>query len=180
MKHTSPSRRVVVTGSESTGKTTLTKALAEHFDCPYSLEAARGYVEERGRALTVDDISPIATRQIELEETAIHQARGLVIHDTDLLSTLIYAQHYYGVSPEWIRKMATERVADLYLLCDIDLPWMPDGLQRDSGSTEQRLDIHHQFIDLLENSGQPWSLIQKSGQTRFEQALRVIEKYPIN
>ena len=180
MKHTSPSRRVVITGSESTGKTTLTKALAEHLDCPYSLEAARGYVEERGRALTVDDISPIATRQIELEETAIHQAHGLVIHDTDLLSTLIYAQHYYGVSPEWIRKMATERVADLYLLCDIDLPWMSDGLQRDSGSTEQRLDIHHQFIDLLENSGQPWSLIQKSGQARFEQALRVIDKFPIN
>ena len=180
MKHTSPSRRVVVTGSESTGKTTLTKALAEHFDCPYSLEAARLYLEEQGRILTVDDISPIAMRQIELEETAIRQARGLVIHDTDLLSTLIYSQHYYGVSPEWIRKMVTERVADLYLLCDIDLPWMPDGLQRDSGSTEQRLDIHHQFIDLLENSGQPWSLIQGSGQARFEQTLRVIEKYPIN
>jgi len=180
MKHTSPSRRVVVTGGESTGKTTLTKALAEHFDCPYSLEAARLYLEEQGRILTVDDISPIAMRQIELEEIAIRQARGLVIHDTDLLSTLIYAQHYYGVSPEWIRKMVTERVADLYLLCDIDLPWIPDGLQRDSGSTEQRLDIHHQFIDLLENSGQPWSLIQGSGQARFEQTLRVIEKYPIN
>ena len=180
MKHTSPSRRVVVTGSESTGKTTLTKALAEHFDCPYSLEAARLYLEEQGRILTVDDISPIAMRQIELEETAIRQARGLVIHDTDLLSTLIYSQHYYGVSPDWIRKMVTERVADLYLLCDIDLPWMPDGLQRDSGSTEQRLDIHHQFIDLLENSGQPWSLIQGSGQARFEQTLRVIEKYPVN
>ena len=180
MKHTSPSRRVVVSGSESTGKTTLTKALAEHFDCPYSLEAARLYLEEQGRILTVDDISPIAMRQIELEETAIRQARGLVIHDTDLLSTLIYSQHYYGVSPDWIRKMVTERVADLYLLCDIDLPWMPDGLQRDSGSTEQRLDIHHQFIDLLENSGQPWSLIQGSGQARFEQTLRVIEKYPIN
>ena len=180
MKHTSPSRRVVVTGSESTGKTTLTKALADHFDCPSSLEAARLYLEEQGRILTVDDISPIAMRQIELEETAIRQARGLVIHDTDLLSTLIYAQHYYGVSPEWIRKMVTERVADLYLLCDIDLPWIPDGLQRDSGSTEQRLDIHHQFIDLLENSGQPWSLIQGSGQARFEQTLRVIEKYPVN
>ena len=180
MKHTSPSRRVVVTGSESTGKTTLTKALADHFDCPSSLEAARLYLEEQGRILTVDDISPIAMRQIELEEIAIRQARGLVIHDTDLLSTLIYAQHYYGVSPEWIRKMVAERVADLYLLCDIDLPWIPDGLQRDSGSTEQRLDIHHQFIDLLENSVQPWGLIQGSGQARFEQTLRVIEKYPIN
>ena len=180
MKHTSPSRRVVVTGSESTGKTTLTKALAEHFDCPYSLEAARLYLEEQGRILTVDDICPIAMRQIELEETAIRQAHGLVIHDTDLLSTLIYSQHYYGVSPEWIREMVTDRVADLYLLCDIDLPWMPDGLQRDSGSTAQRLNIHHQFIDLLENSGQPWSLIQGSGQARFEQTLRVIEKYPVN
>jgi NadR type nicotinamide-nucleotide adenylyltransferase len=177
MKHTSPSHRVVITGSESTGKTALAKALAEYFDCPYSPEAARLYLEDHDRMLTVDDVGPIATRQMELEETAIRQALHLVIHDTDLLSTLIYAQHYYGESPEWLRNTAKQRVADLYLLCDIDLPWKPDGLQRDSGSTEQRRDIHQQFIDLLENSGQRWSLIQGNGKARFERAFSVIEKY---
>ena len=107
MKHTSSSHRIVVTGSESTGKTSLAKQLADHFDCPYSLEAARLYVEDHDCALTIDDLDPIATRQLELEETAIRKAHSLVIHDTDLLSTLIYAQHYYGVSPEWITNTET-------------------------------------------------------------------------
>tara|TARA_Y100001934_G_scaffold178434_1_gene211177 strand:+ start:2546 stop:3088 length:543 start_codon:yes stop_codon:yes gene_type:complete len=177
MKHTSPSHRVVITGSESTGKTALAKALAEHFDCPYSPEAARLYVEDLERALTVDDVAPIAARQMELEETAIRHALHLVIHDTDLLSTLIYSQHYYGESPEWLRNTAKRRVADLYLVCDIDLPWRADGPQRDSGSAEQRHKIHQQFVDLLENSGQRWNLIQGSGKTRFEQAFRIIEEY---
>ena len=177
MKHTSSSHRIVVTGSESTGKTSLAKQLADHFDCPYSLEAARLYVEDHDCALTIDDLDPIATRQLQLEETAIRKAHHLVIHDTDLLSTLIYAQHYYGVSPEWITSTVMERAGDLYLLCDIDLPWTPDGLQRDSGSTEQRRHMHQQFIDLLENSGQRWNLIQGSGKGRFERAFSVIEKY---
>ncbi|HCX88051.1 MAG TPA: hypothetical protein DG761_08490 [Gammaproteobacteria bacterium] len=177
MKHTSSSQRIVVTGSESTGKTCLAKALADHFDCPYSPEAARLYVEDHDRALTIDDVGPIAARQLELEETAIRKAHNLVIHDTDLLSTLIYSQHYYGVTPEWIRKPAIERAGDLYLLCDIDLPWAPDGLQRDSSSPEQRRAIHQQFVDMLENSGTRWALIQGSGAVRSEQAIRLIDDY---
>ena len=177
MKHTSSSHRIVVTGSESTGKTSLAKQLADHFDCPYSLEAARLYVEDHDCALTIDDLDPIATRQLQLEETAIRKAHHLVIHDTDLLSTLIYAQHYYGVSPEWITSTVMERAGDLYLLCDIDLPWTPDRLQRDRGSPEKRRMIHLQFVDMLENSGRRWVLIQGSGAARSEQAIRLIENY---
>ena len=177
MKHTSPSRRVVVTGSECTGKTVLTERLAEYFDCPCSPEGARLYVEQHSRPLTVDDVNPIASLQAELEVVAIRKARGLVIHDTDLVSTLIYARHYYGTSPEWIVRAASERTADLYLLCDIDLPWSPDGFQRDSGAAEQRRQIHEKFVEAMTRSGLNWTLIQGSGDKRIEQAVRKIKAF---
>ena len=175
MKHTSPSRRVVVTGSECTGKTTLTAGLAQYFDCPSSPEGARLYVEQHNRPLTVDDVNPIASLQAELEEVAIRKARGLVIHDTDLVSTLVYTDHYYGASPAWIARTASERSADLYLLCDIDLPWVSDGLQRDSGLAEQRRQIHEKFVEAMTRNGLRWTLVQGLGEKRLEQAVRAIK-----
>ena len=175
MKHTSHSRRVVVTGSECTGKTMLTEGLAEYFGCPSSPEGARLYVAQHNRPLTVADVDPIASLQIALEETAVREAHDLVIHDTDLVSTLVYACHYYGTSPAWIVRTASEREADLYLLCDIDLPWVSDGLQRDSGSAEQRRKIHENFVETMTRTGLHWILIQGSGEKRLEQAVRTIK-----
>ena len=175
MKHTSPSRRVVVTGSECTGKTTLTQGLAEYFDCPYSPEGARLYVEQHKRPLTVADVDPIASLQMALEEAAVRKAYDLVIHDTDLVSTLVYARHYYETSPEWIVRTAADRAADLYLLCDIDLPWVSDGLQRDSSSAEQRRQIHEKFVEAMTRGGLRWTLIRGLGVKRLEQAIRAIK-----
>ena len=175
MKHTSPSRRVVVTGSECTGKTTLTQGLAEYFDCPYSPEGARLYVEQHKRPLTVADVDPIASLQMALEEAAVRKAHDLVIHDTDLVSTLVYARHYYETSPEWVVRTAADRAADLYLLCDIDLPWVSDGLQRENGSVEQRREIHEKFVDAMVSAGLHWTLIRGSGEERLEQAVHRIE-----
>ena len=47
--------------------------------------------------------------------------------DTDLISTVVHARHYYGAVPAWIVRAQRERRADLYLLCDVDVPWVPDG-----------------------------------------------------
>ena len=175
MKHTSTSRRVVVTGSECTGKTVLTAGLAEYFDCPSSPEGARLYVEQHNQPLTVADVDPIASLQITLEEAAVRKAHDLVIHDTDLVSTLVFARHYYEASPAWIARTASERAADLYLLCDIDLPWVSDGLQRDSGSAEQRRKIHEKFVEAMTRSGLRWTLIRGLGEKRLEQAVRAIK-----
>ena len=69
----------------------------------------------------------------------IARGRRLVIHDTDLRSTVLYARHYYGSCPEWIELAAEDRRADLYLLLDIDVPWTPD-VQRDRGDRREEMD----------------------------------------
>jgi NadR type nicotinamide-nucleotide adenylyltransferase len=128
--------RVCLIGPECTGKTTLAEQLSAHFGAPWVPEFAREYAERVARELTVDDVEPIARGQMALEDAAANE--GLVILDTDLISTVVYARHYYGQCPEWIEAAAAKRKADLYLLTDIDVPWVADGL-RDSAAPRESL-----------------------------------------
>lgn len=133
--------RVVFTGPESTGKTWLAGRLAREFRVPCSPEAAREIAATKGGALEPGDIDRVARRQIELEEAAIAAARrdgrDLVLHDTDLVSTVVYGHHYNGACPAWIEREAALRRADLYLLLLPDVPFVAEPGQR--GAAVDRL-----------------------------------------
>ena len=103
--------RVVVTGSECTGKTTLARALAERFGAPWVPEFCRGWQDAKGRPLEAEDVEPIARGQVAEADAAEAAARDVVVLDTDLLSTAVYARHYYGSCPAWIEKAARTRLA---------------------------------------------------------------------
>ena len=126
-------RRLCITGPESTGKTTLAARLAELARTEWVPEASRLYAERKAGELTASDVAPIAREHIALADAAearIHASGGtLVVLDTDLLSTVIYARHYYRAVPAWIERIERARRADLYLLCDVDVPWVADGIR---------------------------------------------------
>jgi len=178
---TSPSRpvlfKVVVTGSECTGKTTLVQALAARFETAFSTEGARNYLDEVQRPLSFADVEPIAHRQVSLEGEALEQAGNLAILDTDLVSTMIYSRHYYGGCKTWITEMAVSRMANLYLVCDIDVPWTEDGLQRDQGQPEQRTQVHQAFIRELNRIQAPHVVLSGDADTRLGHAIAIIEGY---
>jgi NadR type nicotinamide-nucleotide adenylyltransferase len=138
---------IVVTGSECTGKTTLAHDLAARFSAPCSPEFAREYLERQARPLGPDDVEPIARGQVAVEDAALAGAAGVVIKDTDLVSTVVYAHHYYGGCPAWIEHEARERLGDVYLLLHPDVPWVADGLQRDR--PEARVLLHGLFRERL-------------------------------
>jgi NadR type nicotinamide-nucleotide adenylyltransferase len=142
---------VVVTGSECTGKTTLARGLARSFGTAWSAEHARAFVEHERRAPQNGDVEAIARGQIAGEDAAAEAARRLVVRDTDLVSTAIYARHYFGACPAWIERAAAERKGDLYLLCHPDVPWVADGLQRDRSAS--RDEVHALFEDALRDLG---------------------------
>jgi nicotinamide riboside kinase len=121
----------VLTGPESTGKTTLAAALAARFDAPWTREAARLFAESSSVPLSAATVEPIARLSIQMEDAALATTPELLVRDTDLVSTVVYARHYYGEVAEWIKEEARARRGDLYLLCLPDLAWEQDGVRRD-------------------------------------------------
>ena len=144
--------KVVVTGSESTGKTELARELGRHFDAPVSREFVREFAAGKGKTLDFSDHGPIARGQMAAEDDAIRRAGSLVVLDTDLVSTVVYCEHYFGRSPEWIVEEARRRAGDLYLLLEPDIPWVPDGI-RDRG--DRRDEMHALFRERLDSLGVP-------------------------
>ena len=91
--------RVVLTGSESTGKTTLAEELARHYDAELVPEFVRGFAEARGGMIEFGDHGPIARGQMALEDEHIARGGDVLMQDTDLLSTVVYCRHYFGRCP---------------------------------------------------------------------------------
>jgi NadR type nicotinamide-nucleotide adenylyltransferase len=166
-------RRVVLTGSECTGKTTLARDLAAHYGTLWVPEYAREYTAIRARPLEASDVEAIARGQLAAEDCAAKRARHLLILDTDLVSTLVYSRHYYGACPAWIADAARKRLASLYLLHHADVPWLAEGLQRDRPA--QRDEVQSLFRDTLASLGAPIVDIQGPWQARRELAVRAID-----
>ena len=170
--------RIVLTGSESAGKTTLARELAAHFGTQWVPEQSRSYAERVRRELKADDVGPIASEQITAEDAALAEAirrhdRWLFL-DTDLLSTVVYARHYYGSCPAWIEAEARARQGDLYLLADIDLPWQPDAVRDRPRSREQ---LHAEFREALVEFCVTACLVRGAGDLRLAAAIDCLTKY---
>jgi NadR type nicotinamide-nucleotide adenylyltransferase len=166
--------KVVLTGSESTGKTELAHRLGQHFSAPVAEEFVRDYAAERGGTLGFADHGPIAHGQIASENAAIALAKDLVILDTDLVSTVVYCEHYFGRCPAWIENEARARAAQLYVLLKPDIPWIADGV-RDRG--DRRDEMHDLFKQKLDDMGLRYVDIGGDRDERFTAAVRAIESH---
>jgi NadR type nicotinamide-nucleotide adenylyltransferase len=165
--------RVCLTGAESTGKTELAKELARHFSAVLVPEYSREYALSRQSELTYSDVGPIAHGQMTREDEAQTgvSVPQLIILDTDLLSTVVYSRHHFGAVPQWVQTKAQERLADFYLLLDIDVPWIRDPV-RDSGQT--RVELHEDFRNALEEFGARYELISGKWDERLRRSIEVI------
>ena len=153
--------RVCLTGPESTGKSELAARAERELGATWVREYAREYAE-RHPDLTADDVEPIARGQIANEDAA----RGeLIVLDTDLISTVVYARYYYGSCPSWIEEEARRRRADLYLLLDTDVAWKPDPA-RDTGG-EAREDLFDAFRAALDEFDTRWEVVSGDWDERW-------------
>jgi len=170
-------KRVVVTGSECTGKTTLAGDLARQFGTVCVAEYAREYLDRKvattGLPLDERDVEPIARGQIVAEDRGAATAKRLLVLDTDLVSTTVYARHYYGACPAWIDQAARDRRGDLYLLCDIDVPWVADSVR---DRPHHREHIHALFVEALDTLGAPYVLIRGSWAARLTTAVAAVSE----
>jgi len=164
--------RIVVTGSESVGKSTLAAQLAAHYGVAFVPEFVREYAHGKGMPLDVHDNQPIARGQMALEDAYIARATSLLLHDTDLVSTVVYCRHYFGQCPSFIEDAAFARRADMYLLLDIDVPWMPDAV-RDRG--DRRDEVQQLFVATLARFHASVTRIHGNWAARFALATATID-----
>jgi NadR type nicotinamide-nucleotide adenylyltransferase len=166
-------RRITVTGSESTGKTWLAERLARRFHTAWSPEFSREYALHKAAPLDAADVEPIARGQMRAEDDVLRRARELAILDTDLVSTVVYAKHYYGECPPWVENAARERLADLYLLCDIDVPWKPDAVR---DRPHHRRELHAAFVTQLERYAAAYVIVRGTWEEREAAAVRALDE----
>ena len=164
--------RVCVTGSECTGKTTLARDLAASFRTVWVPEYSRAYAIAKRAPLDAGDVEPIARGEMDAIDARVAEARQLLVLDTDLVSTVVYARHYYGRCPAWIERAARERRATLYLLLAPDVPWTPDP-QRDRG--DRRGEMHALFRDTLTELGASVVEIGGDWPERFRRSVAAVE-----
>ncbi|MGH6617864.1 AAA family ATPase [Sphingomonas sp.] len=162
-------RRICLHGPESTGKSTLAPRLARQLGGAVVDEYGRTFAEAHGVDFTMADLVTIARTHDRL--TRAMGGIDPLILDTDPLMTAVWADMLFGWRDPWFD--AWTGTADLYLLFDIDLPWIEDGT-RMFGSVSER----QRFFDLsraeLERRGVRWALVRGEGEARFDGALAAI------
>lgn len=158
--------RVCLLGGESSGKTTLTRALAQTFDTTHCEEYGRERWIERGGELTYDDFLLIAQTQVQLEDQAARRARHVTFCDTSPLTTLFYCLDQFGRAEPELQQLG-KRPYDLFLLCSPDLPFVQDGTRRDVAFRARQ---HEFYLAELARQAAPWSLVEGSLEARIEQA----------
>lgn len=165
---------IVITGAESTGKTTLTEQLAAYFGVPYLPEIAREYVENLNGKYTFSDVEKIAKMQIE-QFTKISKSNAPYIFiDTWLIVTKIWFEFVYKKVPNWLIFEIEKTNIDLFLVCDIDLPWVFDPVRENGG--KNRKILHNKYIEEINNFNFNYKIVKGTNEKRHNNALRFLSE----
>jgi HTH-type transcriptional repressor of NAD biosynthesis genes len=170
--------RIAIFGAESTGKTALAAALANHFGEPWSPEFVREFWDSHGGTITAADLDAIARGQVANEDAAAARARRVVFHDTELLTCVLWDDLLFPEKcPPWVRAEAERRARRiaLWLLCDTDLPWTPDP-QRCFPDATGRIMCRQLWRDTLAQRALPLADITGTGPERTARAIATVER----
>jgi NadR type nicotinamide-nucleotide adenylyltransferase len=168
-------KKIIVIGPESTGKSTLCEHLANHYKTTWCPEFAREYLLEKKGSYNFEDLLNIAMGQLELEDTLINQAsNGFYFVDTDMYVMKVWCEVSFEQCHTWILKQIAKRQYDMYLLCNIDLPWVKDEL-REYPDIKVRKRLYKIYKDIMINSGTRWAEISGTDMQRFQMATSIID-----
>lgn len=171
-------KKVVIIGPESTGKSTLCKQLAAHYQTTWVKEYARDYLLTKGRDYNFNTLLDIAKGQINLEEKGISIAESQnspLFIDTDMYVMKVWCEYVFEKCHHWILNRILEREYSLYLLCDTDLPWTADEL-REYPDLESRQRLFRHYKDSMINQHTPWAIISGTDEERLKRAITAVEK----
>jgi NadR type nicotinamide-nucleotide adenylyltransferase len=142
-------KKIVLTGPESSGKTTLAKRLAEGHNTLWVPEYAREYLENLGRPYEESDLLEIARGQVKAEAKALRKAEKLLFCDTGMLVLKVWSEVKYGGCHPFIQEQLQSGRYDLFLLCAPDIPWEPDPLRENPDDRHLLYEIYKKELKNL-------------------------------
>ena len=179
-------KKIVIIGPESTGKSTLCEQLAAHYNTIWVKEYAREYLLKNGAEYTFENLLDIAKGQIAEEELTIDRwllteaspaeqrttnNKQPVFIDTDMYVMKVWCEFVFEKCHHWILNRIVERKYDLYLFCNIDLPWVEDEL-REYPDLVSRQKLYNHYKDILINQNVPWVDINGNYEERLAKAIK--------
>lgn len=165
-------QKIAIVGPESTGKSSLTLALAQSLGCPFVLEQARDYLEKNGTAYTQADVETIAHLQLKAEDDALAVNPNILVCDTNLVVIKIWMDNAFGSTPDWIIEEIKQRSYTIHLLTDIDIPWQPDPLREHPHLRKYFLE---KYKETLTTFGIKYYLISGSEPERLQAAINALQ-----
>jgi nicotinamide riboside kinase len=164
-------KKIVITGPESSGKSTLSKLLAKEFGTSYLEEYARTYIETLDRPYQFEDVLTMAKEQLRQEKELDGK---LIFLDTDLTVYAIWIKEKYKQEIDWIEDHLNQAKAKIYLLCAIDVEWEDDPL-REHPKQEDRQRLLDHYKTLLEKHKLTYHIISGDIPTRLEKCKEIID-----
>ena len=168
--------KIAITGPESTGKSTLAEKLAHHYKTDFIPEYSRTYLENFAGQYTEDDVVEIAKGQYNLILEEEKKSSKILIADTEIVVCKIWVEYVFKHSNKVIDEILKQQNFDLYLLCDIDLPWVYDPL-RENPDIDERKELFEIYRNTLEQMKVPFEIVSGDNEVRVNNAIKVIEKY---
>ena len=167
-------KKIVITGPESSGKTTLARQLAQHLKTQAVEEYAREYLNQLARPYVEADLEAIAKGQLAQEQAINTHESGILIIDTSLEVIKIWSEVRFGRVAPWILEALKKHRRDFYLLCQPDLPWEFDPLRE---NPNDRWLLYERYERELKSMQVPFATISGMGEQRFENAVLELQKF---
>lgn len=165
---------IVITGPESSGKTTFWLWLQDKIEANYIDEYAREFLEKNGLEYVMNDITKIAFSQLQMQLTAFNKEESLIISDTCLLTLKIWQEYKYGLVDPFLEEWYGLQRVDFYILCKPDLEWQEDPLRESKDEREILFEIYKKEI---ENKGIRYEVLEGIGENRNKRALELIKDF---
>lgn len=171
--------KIVFVGNECTGKTTISKQVAEAYGATWIAEYGREYcekIEDKSYKLVESDFMSIAWGQLKLMTEGIAKAAKMNIIDTDLNVTEAYAKMYLGHCPKLISDINEKMKTTFHILMDIDLPWEDDGTRVYIKPEQRKQHFEIMKATLIKNKCS-YAIVGGQGDQRLYNAVDAIEKF---
>jgi NadR type nicotinamide-nucleotide adenylyltransferase len=139
-------KKIILTGPESTGKSTLAKRLARKHNTVWVPEFSRTYLEGLNRTYREDDLLKIAQVQQELESFFYKKSNQYLFCDTSMLVMKIWSEYRFGKCHPWILEKLENEKDTVYILCGTDVPWEYDE-QRENPN--DRNELYEKYLSEL-------------------------------